>query len=473
MIQANDNKIVNRSRVTKSKIRRMPGRIYELMRGFQDKAFQKMGLLWKRLQKRDKWPRRWWYPPLPPTLKVSNEKLLEAHKETSVTIRRTMLGMLGFTVYTIYTVLGASDVDLIFVGSSAPIPIPILQIKVNFYQFLIISSILLISLNSYVLVFISYLKKIEISIDNGICEIDKLPTIFNIEGRFSRTLSNIIFYWLTPLALLQISYKALADITLGYASLIATIFISYIFLIMYIRYSNERARFYRNAPVWLIILLLNGALIYLFVILSTEPSAKWPVRPMNFADVDLRKFDLRSRSFPGSNFARANLSEANMSEASFQGANFTFANLREADLRNSMLQGADFSLAILQGAKLDRARLQGAQLERANLGNASLISASIQGASLIFALLQNAKLAGAKLQFADLRMAMLEGANLSAANLTGANLTDARLKGANLTAARLRDARISQAELNAACADPNKQPMDLPNGLVWSGAVCR
>jgi hypothetical protein len=48
-----------------------------------------MTSLWKRLQRRDKWPRRWWHPAPPPKLKVSDEKLLDAHKEASITIRRS------------------------------------------------------------------------------------------------------------------------------------------------------------------------------------------------------------------------------------------------------------------------------------------------------------------------------------------------------------------------------------------------
>jgi hypothetical protein len=115
-------------------------------------------------------------PSSPFKTQVECQKLLDAHKEASITIRNTMLGMLGLAVFTIYTVLSASDLELLFIGASSQISIPILKLTVTFYQFIIISFILLIALNAYVFVFTSY-KKIELSSSKGIDEIDKIPDI--------------------------------------------------------------------------------------------------------------------------------------------------------------------------------------------------------------------------------------------------------------------------------------------------------
>jgi hypothetical protein len=71
----------------------------------------------------------------------------------------------------------------------------------------------------------------------------------------------MIFYWLTPVALLVISYKALANVALGYPCLIATMLVSCIFMLIYIRAGDDERRKYRNLPAWMLIFVFFGGVI--------------------------------------------------------------------------------------------------------------------------------------------------------------------------------------------------------------------
>ncbi|MDP7097611.1 MAG: pentapeptide repeat-containing protein [Rhodospirillales bacterium] len=112
------------------------------------------------------------------------------------------------------------------------------------------------------------------------------------------------------------------------------------------------------------------------------------------------------------------------------------------------LSGANLVVADLSGAILPGADLSGTNLYRANLSGADLSDANLKGA--------------------DLRSADLSGADLSGLLL----LRTAGLFGADLVAVTMIARRLEQSQLDEACADPERPPRNLPDGLVWRVKPC-
>jgi hypothetical protein len=145
-------------------------------------------------------------------------------------------------------------------------------------------------------------------------------------------------------------------------------------------------------------------------------------------------------------------------KVSMAGINLSGANLVVADLSGAILSGA-----ILPGADLSGADLSGTNLYRANLSGADLSDANLYRANL-----SGADLSDANLKGADLRSADLSGADLSGLLL----LRTAGLFGADLVAVTMIARRLEQSQLDEACADPERPPRNLPDGLVWRVKPC-
>jgi hypothetical protein len=135
-------------------------------------------------------------------------------------------------------------------------------------------------------------------------------------------------------------------------------------------------------------------------------------------------------------------------KVSMAGINLSGANLVVADLSGAILPGADLSGTNLYRANLSGADLSDANLYRANLSGADLSDANLKGA--------------------DLRSADLSGADLSGLLL----LRTAGLFGADLVAVTMIARRLEQSQLDEACADPERPPRNLPDGLVWRVKPC-
>src|SRR5262245_10400875 len=164
---------------------------------------------WARFADRDKAPRRWWYPRYA-TPSYETTPLRDLHEKCSETISRVMIVLLGFAMYCLLTALGSDDTSLL--KSNAEIKIPFAEAPVSFSGFLVVGPFLLIVILVYLHVFVAYWRELDaIRVQQQPSQvIDKLPALFNLDHIVPRCLTVFIFYWLTPLILAVITWKALA-----------------------------------------------------------------------------------------------------------------------------------------------------------------------------------------------------------------------------------------------------------------------
>ncbi len=449
--------------------------------------------LWERLQCREKWPRRWWYPLRPQSSQKAAGKTVEKNYEECVaTVRRTMLGILGFCLFAIVVIFGTPDSALI--TSEAKVKLPFAESEIVFLGFLIAAPALLIVLITYLHIFDTSRREFE-----NTYKISPVPTLFTLNRPLPKLLTYIIFYWLVPIVLAAITWKALARLWWGLPLLAVTIAVAGGLVWMQIRRRPAHGRFLKNLPLWVVLVGLMSVAcfaaweaftglvgpgawhhdafrrpLYLF---RVDLAGKWLV------GADLRDADLRFASLVGTNLSSANLQGAKLGRAQLKGADLTGAQLPGQDLmglqgvknlRSANLQGADLFFAKLQGADLGLAQLQGATLTSAQLEGANLTGAQLQGANLSKARLQGANLRLARLQGADLSSAKLEGATLASAQLKGADLYDAQLQGANLSKAQLQGADLRWAQLQGAdLTGAELRGADLKGAEVWLASFPR
>src|SRR5262249_33725328 len=101
--------------------------------------------LWKRLQCRNKLPRRWWYPLRHGGTQAPADEAVQKRYEGCVeTVRGTMLVILSFCLFSIVAVLGTPDSALI--ASEAKIKLPFADTEIVFTGFLVGAIFLLVVL---------------------------------------------------------------------------------------------------------------------------------------------------------------------------------------------------------------------------------------------------------------------------------------------------------------------------------------
>lgn len=127
------------------------------------------------------------------------------------------------------------------------------------------------------------------------------------------------------------------------------------------------------------------------------------------------QYNAGQRDFANLQLRRADLRGLDLSNANFKGADFSYANLRDVNF-----SGADLREAYFNEADLTGANLQGANLSQASLVKTYLIKSNLQQANL-----QNAYLSGAYLTKGNLENALLQGAYFNGTQLTGAKFTNA------------------------------------------------
>jgi uncharacterized protein YjbI with pentapeptide repeats len=386
-----------------------------------------------------------------------------------------MLALLGVALFCLLTALGSPDKLLIEANST--IKVPLADAPISFFGFIVVAPFLLIVLLLYLHIFYGYwiVCEWERQCINQrlIPSIEGIPTLFSLSTVAPRVLTGFIFYWLVPLVLGVITWKAWAFPTMGLPLTYVTGVVTIVLMLL------QRRRLHHQATGWphlystfliLIISLIVLATshpqlfqrpLYLFrAKLSDAWLAGMDMHRASLGFANLQEAYLQGTNFQFTDLRGANLQKANLQEATLQGANLQGAtlqgadlqgaNLQKANLRGANLQGADLQRVVLQRATLQKANLQEADLRWANFSKATLQQADLQGATLQGATLQGATLQRANLRGADLRKADLREADLQGANLQEANLQEARLQDANLQGATLRGANLQQADLQGA-----------------------
>jgi len=366
----------------------------------------------------------------------------EAVEKCAETVNRGMLSLLAVALFCLLTTLGGADRSL--VASEASIRLPFAEVPISFVGFLVVAPLLLIVLTVYLHVFYGYWRELDTTrLAQGLTE--TYPTLFGIDRKIAHLLTAFIFYWLTPLVIGAIAWKALARYEWGLSLTLLTFLVTVgLVLLQAVRLGPGKSR--------RILITFVGALgILMLAAASTGVLGRGILqRRLSLPGADLTKVDLRWANLQGANLVGADLTNVDLQGASLTKASLARAKITDADLRGVNLAGADFTRADLTRAKLVGATLTGASLTRADLPLADLARANLTAANLSEADLTKANLHRADLPRADLAEANLDRANLAEADLKAANLTKANLFLAVLTDAILTETDLTRANLTRA-----------------------
>ena len=275
--------------------------------------------------------RQWWYP-VPHTevrhTEVRHQAVVrEAHKQYSETLNKTMLTLLGVALFCVLTTLGSPDKLLL---ADSTIKIPLADTQLPFLGFIVVAPLLLIVLVTYLHIFYGYWLECERERQylnqRLIPPIESVPTLFSFPDTISRRLTSFIFYWLVPLVLVMITWKAWARPEMGLPLTYVSGFVIFILMFLHIhrRHDNQRKSWtpLRNTILFLIIGLMVGVTF----------------TPQSFQ----RPFDLFRAELPNAWLVGMNMRRASAGFANLQGANLFRAKLQAANLSQASLQKANF-----------------------------------------------------------------------------------------------------------------------------------
>ena len=158
--------------------------------------------LLNRISDRTKVPRRWWFPEIA-QVQYDPEDLQKLHTECSDTIRKTSLVLVGLSFFSLVA-LGASDESLLGLGKE--IKLPFADTNVSFLAFLYLTPLILIAITVYLHIFVG--QSIRYSAI-GLKPEKKLLTVFNIDEPAAKFVAAVILYWLVPIVLFCLTWKAL------------------------------------------------------------------------------------------------------------------------------------------------------------------------------------------------------------------------------------------------------------------------
>src|SRR5215472_11244298 len=366
----------------------------------------------------------------------------DAVEKCAETVNRGMLSLLAVALFCLLTTFGGADRSL--VASDASIRLPFAEVPISFVGFLVVAPLLLIVLTVYLHVFYGYWRELDtVRLAQGLTE--TYPTLFGIDRKIAHLLTAFIFYWLTPLVVAAIAWKALARYEWGLSLILLTFLVTAgLVLLQAVRLGPGKWR--------RILITFVGALgILMLAAASTGVLSRGLLqRRLSLPGADLTSVDLRWANLQGANLVGADLTNVDLQGASLTKASLARAKLTGADLRGVNLAGADFTRADLTKAKLVGATLARVSLTRADLPLADLARANLTAVNLAEADLAKANLHRADLPRADLAEANLDRANLAEADLTAAKLTAASLLSAILTQAVLTEADLTRANLTGA-----------------------
>jgi hypothetical protein len=200
------------------------------MEALEAKEASRRARCWARLSDPDQWPRCWWYPPssrrdvvlqMSEAARQDYHKVVQqAHEKFSETVRLAMLSLLGFALFCLLITFSTPDSALIIADPT--IKTPFADVQVSFQSFLILAPFLLIVVTLYLHIFYGYWLDLETdyqhltrSREASEPAMERLPTLFSLDHPVPRLLTVFIFYWLLPLVLIVITWKAAARIEWG------------------------------------------------------------------------------------------------------------------------------------------------------------------------------------------------------------------------------------------------------------------
>ena len=143
------------------------------------------------------------------------ETLKERHKETSLTIRRSMFWLLAYSAFCVMTI---AQPDVPFVLTSGGVELPVIGASVNLTAFLIAGPLGLLVVTGYLHIFLGELQRLQ-----PLPEEHRLPSLANLDTGFAQLFRWLIFYGVPPAVMVAFTWKAgvLPEVTLMYIAAVA------------------------------------------------------------------------------------------------------------------------------------------------------------------------------------------------------------------------------------------------------------
>jgi multisubunit Na+/H+ antiporter MnhB subunit len=247
------------------------------MEVLEAKPASRRARLWARLSDPDKRPRIWWFPPssrrevvrrIPEAARQEYQKVVQqGHEKFSETVRLAMLSLLGFALFCLLITFSAPDSTLLVADPT--IKMPFADVQVSFLSFLILAPFLLIVVTLYLHIFYGYWLDLETDHQHLTCSrelgeppMEHLPTLFSLDHWVPRLLTAFIFYWLVPLVLVTITWKAAVRPAWGLPLMVITGLVTVILVFLRIRRCPASQR-QRNRRRWLVMGLIVAGLVAL------------------------------------------------------------------------------------------------------------------------------------------------------------------------------------------------------------------
>jgi signal transduction histidine kinase len=267
-----------------------------------------------------------------------------------------------------------STPDVAFLLGGAKVKVPFADVEILFQSFLLLAPGLLLVVTIYLHIFYGYWLDLETDYQHlsaNTPSIEPLPTLFSLDHPIPRLLSAFIFYWLVPVVLGTITWRAAVSVGGsgggGRPLALLTGLVTVMLLLLQIRRCPAFQRPW-NRVRWTIL----GGLVVSLVVVTLMVNPEVFQRPLNIAGADLK----------GRSLARVNLAGTYAPGTEFQDANLQGANLRDANLQRASLQRANLQGVSLWSANLEDANLQGADLRGADLREVKdLTKAQIESAA--------------------------------------------------------------------------------------------
>src|SRR5882724_234143 len=253
-----------------------------------------LACVWVRLSDLNRPPRSLWFPPsshwddgqqIPAADQKSyRAEVQKAHEKFSETVRLTMLSLLSVGLFCLVALFSVSDSE--FLVGNPKVKLPFVDTEISFQNFLVIGPLLLLVVTLYLHIFYGYWLDLESDCQHlsrkGEPLIERLPTLFSLDHPVPQVLSTFIFYWLAPLVLGTITWRAAVPYTWGRFPLaLTTGIVSTILLFLQIQRCSAAQRQW-NRPRWAVMIVIAACT----AIIGFSPEwleREWFQRSLNIA----------------------------------------------------------------------------------------------------------------------------------------------------------------------------------------------
>jgi hypothetical protein len=237
----------------------------------------------------------------------------QAHEKFSETVRLTMITLLGLAFFCLLTAFSTPDSSFLLGG--AKVKVPFADVEIPFQSFLLLAPFLLIIITIYLHIFYGYWLDLETDhqhLSYNAPPIEHLPTLFSLDHPVPCLLNTFIFYWLVPLVLATITWRAAVRFSGagggGHPLAFITGLVTIILVFLQIRRCPASQRRW-NRLCWTIIGVIVASIVVIMFILERLE------RPLNLAGADLKdkslvRVNLENTNAKGAEFQRADLQEA-------------------------------------------------------------------------------------------------------------------------------------------------------------------